>query len=87
MGRIGQELKSVGLSNWMGVIRVRQESRVTSRWLNEWWCHSPREGTEEDNKVSDPLNLSCLWDTGMKMSSKPLGSQILSFEERLGIGN
>lgn len=77
----------MGLGNWMRVIRVRQESRVTSRWLEEWWCHSPREGTEEDGEVSDSLNLSCLWDTEMKMSSKQLGSQILSFKEGLGIGN
>lgn len=77
----------MGLGSWMRVIRVRQESRVTSRCLHERWCHSPREGTEEDGEVSDSLNLSCLWDPEMKMSSKQLGSQILSFKERLGIGN
>lgn len=34
------------------MIRVQQESRVTPSWLGEWLCHSPREGTEEDDEVS-----------------------------------
>lgn len=63
---------------------VREESRVTPKWLDEWQCHLPREGTEE---VSDSLNLSFLWDIEMKMSSKQLDSQMLSFEKRSGIGN
>lgn len=31
------------------------------------------------------LSLSCLWDMEMKISSKQLDGQMLSFEEKLGI--
>lgn len=67
------------------MIRVQQESRVTPSWLGEWWCHSPREGTEEDDEVYHLLSLSCLWDMEMKIPSKQLDGQMLSFEEKLGI--
>lgn len=36
--------------------------------------------------ITDSCNLSCFGDTEMKISCKQLESQMLSFEERPGIG-
>lgn len=43
------------------------------------------ERKQDDAEVSHSLNFSCLWGFEMKMSSKQLDGQMLSFEERLGI--